>query len=821
MYRSTFLRACLALIASVTVLAVSAGATTINVPSPSYPTIQSGVSAATSGDTVLVACGTYNEFNVVMTSGIVLRSQTGEASCATIHAMGQGRVLYCYNLTEETKIEGFTITGGAAMGSDPNNRGGGMYCRYSTVSVTNCDFVENIALYEGGGIWCRESSLVLTDCNFLGNLAQTGIGGGVLCGQTDPLTVTGCTFTDNNATDDAGGMFCIDCPASITYCYFYHNTSLANSGGLDCRGPDYHIEGCTFDDNSAAFYGGGMSVYGFTSSDIDYCTFSNNTAGMEGGGCYCGGNSDVHFTHCTFADNSAPQGGGIAVGWQSSPSSMTGAYNIIAFSKQGEAVYCDANCTADPLCIDVYGNSGGDYVGCLSDDGPGIYAISKDPLFCRTSNPSDPYALRPSSPCAPANSPCGILLGAHDVGCPDMVKRVDQYQINWAASIALPTWLPGHVQSFKPSVNVLDAVRLLLGSTTPGEAATVQVSIYDRLPDDLTAPLATTSMVVSPPDIGGYPQWFQFHLDETLRTIPGYTYYIAVRELTRQGNVHWWHYGVDDNYSRGTAWENISPGVLQQPDPPYDFAFQTEYYGLLKLIDQQQTQWTDTTYVDLVPWPPGQVQSFTPAVDVLDAVRLLLAANYTDTTRIEVCIYDQLPNGPIPPIASTIMTIAPPLIGAPEWFQFHFDETVSLWPENMYYLTAKELSYEWNVHWYFHYEMPVDVYPRGTAWLSSAPDMVVPPTDLGYPYYFDFAFKTEYFGYICGDSNRDGSVDIDDVVYMIAYIFSGGPPPDPPEAGDVDCSGGLDIDDVVYLIAYIFSGGPPPCDPDGDGQPDC
>jgi hypothetical protein len=39
--------------------------------------------------------------------------------------------------------------------------------------------------------------------------------------------------------------------------------------------------------------------------------------------------------------------------------------------------------------------------------------------------------------------------------------------------------------------------------------------------------------------------------------------------------------------------------------------------------------------------------------------------------------------------------------------------------------------------------------------------------------------------------------------------------------GDSDCSGDVDIDDVVYLIAYIFSGGPAPCDIDGDGVPDC
>lgn len=65
--------------------------------------------------------------------------------------------------------------------------------------------------------------------------------------------------------------------------------------------------------------------------------------------------------------------------------------------------------------------------------------------------------------------------------------------------------------------------------------------------------------------------------------------------------------------------------------------------------------------------------------------------------------------------------------------------------------------------------------------------------------------------WICGDCDSSGDVDIDDVVYLINYIFSGGPAPEPLESGDVDLSGGVDIDDVVYLIAYIFSGGPDPC----------
>lgn len=84
-------------------------------------------------------------------------------------------------------------------------------------------------------------------------------------------------------------------------------------------------------------------------------------------------------------------------------------------------------------------------------------------------------------------------------------------------------------------------------------------------------------------------------------------------------------------------------------------------------------------------------------------------------------------------------------------------------------------------------------------------------------------FWQEFGGesYVYGDANGDGSVDIDDVVFLINYIFADGPAPEPAESADVNCSGDIDIDDVVYLIAYIFSGGPPPGDPNDDGTPDC
>jgi hypothetical protein len=65
--------------------------------------------------------------------------------------------------------------------------------------------------------------------------------------------------------------------------------------------------------------------------------------------------------------------------------------------------------------------------------------------------------------------------------------------------------------------------------------------------------------------------------------------------------------------------------------------------------------------------------------------------------------------------------------------------------------------------------------------------------------------------YVCGDANGDGTANISDAVFMIAYIFSGGDAPDPLLSGDANCDGSSNISDAVYMITYIFSGGPSPC----------
>jgi len=62
-----------------------------------------------------------------------------------------------------------------------------------------------------------------------------------------------------------------------------------------------------------------------------------------------------------------------------------------------------------------------------------------------------------------------------------------------------------------------------------------------------------------------------------------------------------------------------------------------------------------------------------------------------------------------------------------------------------------------------------------------------------------------------GDTNGDGNINSTDVVYLINYLFVGGPEPQPWESGDVNCDGIINSSDIVYLINYLFIGGPAPC----------
>ena len=70
-------------------------------------------------------------------------------------------------------------------------------------------------------------------------------------------------------------------------------------------------------------------------------------------------------------------------------------------------------------------------------------------------------------------------------------------------------------------------------------------------------------------------------------------------------------------------------------------------------------------------------------------------------------------------------------------------------------------------------------------------------------------------GLVCGDANGDSAVNVGDAVFLINYIFKGGPAPVPDCVGDANGDGSTNVGDAVYIINYVFKGGPPPVKPNG------
>lgn len=198
-----------------------------------------------------------------------------------------------------------------------------------------------------------------------------------------------------------------------------------SGGGVYCiRGSSPTIKRCIFLFNYATWYGGAMSCRGESSPVIEQCTFFYNGA-MVGAGLSCEFYSSPAIAGCTFHLNAVvdesgpslvvreePRGAGIACADYSYPVLTN---TIISFSWAGEAVYCDGTSGADFNCSDIYGNAGGDWVGCIEDQ-LGINGnIWEDPLYCNT----EIWELYVNcySPCAPYQQPTCGLIGAWTVGC--------------------------------------------------------------------------------------------------------------------------------------------------------------------------------------------------------------------------------------------------------------------------------------------------------------------------------------------------------------------------------------------------------------------
>jgi hypothetical protein len=231
-------------ITEITACYVEISGSIIHVPTE-YTTIQAAIDAASNGDTVLVADGTYvglwNKDLDFNGKAIKLVSENGPENCI-IDCEGSGRGFYFHSgEREDSVVSGFTITHGSS--TSLFGGGGGIYCVSSSPTITKCIISGNNAFAEyggfGGGISCYGGSPVITNCIISGNVATgysgSAHGGGISSYGGSPV-ITNCIISGNKAHTGygegrGGGIHSSGGSPVITNCTITENRAWSDNGG--------------------------------------------------------------------------------------------------------------------------------------------------------------------------------------------------------------------------------------------------------------------------------------------------------------------------------------------------------------------------------------------------------------------------------------------------------------------------------------------------------------------------------------------------------------------------------------------------------------
>ena len=381
-----------------------------------YTDLQSALAAASSGDEVYVAAGTYKPTSgtdrtasFVLKNGVAVFGSFGEwepsvwgrdESFVTILSGDIGvesdnsdnsyHVIIGSNTDDTAVLDGFTITGGNANVS-PNDKGGGMYNFHGSPTLSNLIFTENYATFGGGmnneSFTPSESSNPsLLNVTFSNNSASEG--GGMRNMNYSSPTLENVRFQNNTVLRAGGGMVNMYQNTVTMWNVEFSGNVAGTGGGLANAGSNPILENATFSNNSAEW--GGAISNGYSSPIITNATFYGNSATTYGGAISNESNSHPTLTNVTISGNSAvTYGGGIH-----NDSDGTTVYNSILYGNGGGSIYNSAgsatvsysiveggyagtgNIDADPLLGSLQDNGGFTQTMALLTGSPAIDAGS-------------------------------------------------------------------------------------------------------------------------------------------------------------------------------------------------------------------------------------------------------------------------------------------------------------------------------------------------------------------------------------------------------------------------------------------------------------
>ena len=448
------------------VSSITLGAT-YHVPSD-YPTIQEGINAAVSGDTVEVADNTYtgtNNKNLSFSGkAITVISANGAENCVIDCENDGYGFAFNSSETQDSILDGFTITHGFQSGMN----GGAVRINNASPTIQNCIINDNNG-QNGGGIHCEGGNPKIIGCHILAN-TTTGSGGGAWFHSSRPEIVS-CIFDSNQSAQYGAGIFLSNFSVFITGCNFTNNVVIGN------------------------YSGGGIHLITIELSTITNSVFTGNEA-FTGGGVYSdgGGNRNTFF-NCLIYGNTSRTGAGAGI----YSYDYTQLLNCTIADNTGTGIYfaydgCKARDTIS------WGNSSAALVGadqdvtfsCIQEGYYGIGNIDMDPMFI--TGPDGDYYLSKIASGQAANSPCNnrgsdysaqicFLMADGFVCMNEMTTRTDQIKDNGLVNLgyhyersSFATATPTPIGTIPtPTSTPIHTPQII---SVPGDYNSIQVAIF-------------------------------------------------------------------------------------------------------------------------------------------------------------------------------------------------------------------------------------------------------------------------------------------------------------------------------------------------------
>jgi hypothetical protein len=435
--------------------------------------IQDAIDASSDGDLVLVTNGVYATGGrvvygsltnrVVIDKAVTVQSINGPG--ATIirgYQIPSSSAAYssdvrCVYMKNNVVLDGFTITGGAALsvfGGGTINfartqlAGGGVFCETTNSMLTNCILTGNTCVstdsQAGGGAIYQGT---LDNCILSNNLVP---GYGVPGGAAYQSLLINCLITSNSASFGGGAAFSIlnHCSVIANIAPFYGSTSWGggtymctanycvisgnlstSSGGGDCQGI---LNGCILSNNMCILpvtggKGSGGGSYqqppnGSYVPMLNNCLIISNYCYGDGGGVYVVPNGAWPvLANCTIVGNTATnEGGGVWSGVLKN-SIIYGNYCTSAAYGFSSNIYNAklTNCwTSDPVYV--------------NESGENFYLSSNSPCINSGNN-----AFVTSSTDLDGNP--RISGGTVDIGAYEYQNPASVLSYAWAQQYGLPT----------------------------------------------------------------------------------------------------------------------------------------------------------------------------------------------------------------------------------------------------------------------------------------------------------------------------------------------------------------------------------------------